>query len=287
MRALLPQLAVSGLLTQRLGRYLLNDRANTFLRPGSPYYWGPVFLLMRQIPMRDSDVVEQLQRANDGARWDANKENSEASGAWSAGEVTPDLASAIAAYMQANCQSAALGLAQCFELKGTRRLLDAGAGSGCYSIAFAKANPALRCTMMDLKGMAAVAMDYVRAAGVDDRIDTVVTDMLREEWPKGYDAILLSSIFHDWDFDTCALIAAKAFRALPSGGRILVHEMLLEDTHDGPPAVAAFSMYMLLGTKGQQFTADEIRQILSAAGFGHVRIEPAHGYYFVVTAEKP
>lgn len=287
VRALLPQLAASGVLTQRLGRYFLNDRAQTFLRPNSPHYWGPVFVLMRQIPMSASDVLQQLQRPNDSTRWDGGKEDTEASGAWSAGEVTPELATAIAAYMQANCQSAALGLAQRLEMHGTRRLLDAGAGSGCYSIALASANPALRCTLMDLKGMASVAMSYVRAAGVEDRIDTVVIDMLREEWPKGHDAILLSSIFHDWDFDTCALIAGKAFRALPSGGRVHVHEMLLEDSHDGPPAVAAFSMYMLLGTKGQQFTAEEIRQILSGAGFQRIRIDPAHGYYFVVTGERP
>jgi hypothetical protein len=111
--------------------------------------------------------------------------------------------------------------------------------------------------------------------------------MFREAWPSGYDAIFLSNIVHDWDFETCAVLAAKAHAALSPGGRILLHEMLLDDTHDGPPTAVAFSMYMLLGTKGQQFTAAELSKLLTDAGFRSVEITPTHGYYAVVSAKKP
>jgi hypothetical protein len=73
---------------------------------------------------------------------------------------------------------------------------------------------------------------------------------------------------------------------LPAGGQILIHEMLLDDTHDGPSTAAAFSFYMLVGTKGQQFTAAELSAMLGDAGFNEVSITPAHGYYALVSAQK-
>jgi cyclopropane fatty-acyl-phospholipid synthase-like methyltransferase len=189
--------------------------------------------------------------------------------------------------MHANCLAAALVAAQRVDLSATQRLLDVGAGSGCFSIAFAQANPKLHCTIMDLPSMCEIATGYTRAAGVEARVDTRAVDMFRQDWPHGYDAILFSNIFHDWDFETCKALAARAYSALPSGGRILLHEMLLDDSHDGPPTATAFSLYMLLGTKGQQFTAAELARIVTEAGFTNPRVIPCHGYFSVLSAEKP
>lgn len=285
VRAVLPQLAALGLLAQRLGRYHLTDTARTFLVPDSPYYWGPVLAVLRLVPVTHAAIVDSLKAPESSARWDVDSVRNP-SAEWSSGEVQPPTAQVIGAYMHANCLSAAQTLAQVLDLKGTRRLLDVGAGSGCFSIEMSLANPTLRCSLMDLKGMGEVAMHYVRAAGVADRIDTVVVDMFRQDWPRGYDAVFLSNIFHDWDFAACALLAKKAYEALPVGGRIYLHEMLLDDTHDAPAGVAAFSMYMLIGTKGQQFTGSELSELLMKAGFVDARLTSAHGYFFLVSAEK-
>ena|SRR5450631_3926707 len=285
VRAVLPQLAALGLLAQRLGRYHLTETARAFLLPDSPYYWGPVLTVLRLVPVTHAAIVDSLKAPESSARWDVDSVQNP-SAEWSSGEVLPRTAKVIGAYMNANCLRASQTLAQVLDLRGTHRLLDVGAGSGCFSIEMALANPTLRCSLMDLKGMGEVAMHYVRAAGVADRIDTVVVDMFRQDWPRGYDAVFLSNIFHDWDFAACALLAKKAYEALPVGGRIYLHEMLLDDTHDAPAGVAAFSMYMLIGTKGQQFTASELRELLMKAGFVDVRLTSAHGYFFLVSAEK-
>ena len=91
--------------------------------------------------------------------------------------------------------------------------------------------------------------------------------MFREPWPKGYDAVFFSNIWHDWNFRTCAWLAARAYEALPRGGRIMLHEALLDDDGSGPPTTAAFSMLMLLATQGQQFTFAELKALLENAGF--------------------
>jgi acetylserotonin N-methyltransferase len=110
--------------------------------------------------------------------------------------------------------------------------------------------------------------------------------MFRQPWPTGYDALFFSNVWHDWNVRTCQWLAARAFDALPSGGRILLHEMLLDDDGNGPVTAAAFSMLMLLATQGQQFTAGELKAILDAAGFARVDVTHTHPYYSLVTGYK-
>jgi hypothetical protein len=57
---------------------------------------------------------------------------------------------------------------------------------------------------------------------------------------------------------------------------------------NGPLPAAAFSLLMLLGTRGRQYSLPELRQMLEAAGF--VDIETARtggGYYSLVSARRP
>ena len=43
---------------------------------------------------------------------------------------------------------------------------------------------------------------YIADGGVSDRVDTVSIDMFREAWPRDYDGMFFSNIFHDWDVET-------------------------------------------------------------------------------------
>ena len=111
--------------------------------------------------------------------------------------------------------------------------------------------------------MCEVAKEYVAAAGLSERIDTRAVDMFRQEWPRGYDAVFFSNILHDWNFDTCAQLLAKAQAALPVGGHIFIHEALLDDSGIGPLDDRTFSLVMLLGTQGRQFTFAELKELLT------------------------
>ncbi|MBI2993205.1 MAG: hypothetical protein HYY48_03400 [Gammaproteobacteria bacterium] len=121
---------------------------------------------------------------------------------------------------------------------------------------------------------------------VADRVDTCAVDMFRQEWPPGYDAVFFSNIFHDWSFETCAELARRAFANLPAGGRIFLHEMLVNGSGDGPLTAAAFSVLMLLGTEGRQFTLNELAELLEKTGFRDVSATATYGYYSLVIGRK-
>jgi acetylserotonin N-methyltransferase len=112
--------------------------------------------------------------------------------------------------------------------------------------------------------------------------------MFTTDWPAGHDAHFLSNIFHDWSDDTCRQLARKSFASLPPGGTLMLHEMLMDDDGCGPLATAAFSLLMLLSTKGRQYSLPELRCFLEDAGFTAIESASTGGaYYSLVTARKP
>jgi len=66
------------------------------------------------------------------------------------------------------------------------------------------------------------------------------------------------------------LLARKSFAALPSGGRILLNEILMDDDGTGPWVASAFRLMMLLATLDKQYSLPELREILESAGFAEV-----------------
>jgi acetylserotonin N-methyltransferase len=167
------------------------------------------------------------------------------------------------------------------------RLLDVGGGSGCFSIAIAQRLAAIRCSVMELPAVCEVAQGYIQEGGVADRVDTVAVDMFREAWPRGYDGVLFSNVFHDWNVENNLILARRAHEILPSGGRVFVHEMLLAEDGSGPATTASFSILMLFGTQGRQYSRSEVFRILAEGGFVDLEIAEAHGYYSMISGRKP
>jgi predicted O-methyltransferase YrrM len=280
MGALLGMLKALDLLDRHDGQYRLNNLSRTYMLKGSPYYWGPFFAFTAgALP----NYKVYLENIRDGE----TREQREAADGWESGQMDAGFARVITDYMHCHSMASAVSLSHSCDFSGVKKLLDVGGGSGCYASAIANANSALKATIMELAPVCTVARDYIAKAGVADRVDTVTVDMFRQDWPQGYDAHFFANVFHDWSFDTCAELARKSFAALPPGGRICLQEMLLDESGDSPYPAVAFSFLMAWGTKGQQFTYNQLRDILLAAGFANVKVQRSAGYYSLVTGEKP
>ncbi|MEK9649043.1 MAG: methyltransferase [Gammaproteobacteria bacterium] len=279
IKALIAMLKIRGLLDRHEGRYQLNNLSRTYMLKDSPYYWGPFFSWTSASLPNYKIYMENIR---DGE----TKEEREAADGWESGEMDPEFARTITDYMHCHSIASAVGMSQTCDFSGVNKLLDVGGGSGCYAIAIANANTDMQATIMELKPVCAVAEDYIAKAGISDRVDTKAVDMFREAWPEGYDAHFFANVFHDWSFETCAELAKKSYASLAPGGRICLQEMLLDEGEDNPAAPVAFSFLMTWGTKGQQFTLDELRGILESAGFKNIRAQRSYGYYSMVTGDK-
>lgn len=285
LSVLLSLLAALGFLALHSGRYHVTDVSRNFLLHDSPFHWGG---LLGRVSGNLSvhATLRRLVRGDRSEETAVSGDNKRPVEAWESGQLEAKQARHIAAFMHSHSMPAAAGVARNGDFSGVRRLLDVGGGSGCFSISLARQYPDMHCTVMELPAMCEVAREYIAAAGMADRVDTVAVDMFRQDWPGDFDALFFSNIFHDWDFDTCLGLARKAHAALKPGGRICLHEMLLNDDGAGPLAAATFSLVMLLGTQGQQFTFDQLRGILEEAGFTDIKTVPSYAYYSLVSGRR-
>lgn len=282
---LLPFLVALGFLAQRDGCFHVTDTTRQFLLHDSPFYWGALLARVGAgLPQHKSLCNLLTGTDSEGSPFSSARRPVKA---WESGQLKPELARRIAAFMHSHSLPAALGAARNADFSPVTRLLDVGGGSGCFSIALAQRYPDLHCTVMDLPAMCEVAQEYIAAAEMEARVDTRPADMFRDDWPRGYDAVFFSNIFHDWSFETCAELAGRAHGILPKDGRIYLHEMLLDDDGTGPLTAAAFSVAMLHGTQGQQFTFAQLRDLLEGAGFAGINSLSTYGYYSLVSGIRP
>lgn len=158
-------------------------------------------------------------------------------------------------------------LAEKYPLEGARLLLDVAGGTGIYAIAYLLRHPELHAVVWDRPEVLKVAREMAEAHGVAGRIGFLAGDMFRDPMPIGADVILLSNVLHDWDVVDCWSLVAKCAHALPVGGKLLIHDVFLDDDLDGPLPIALYSAALFQMTEGRAYSAAEYRTWLRDAGF--------------------
>ncbi|MGB3641622.1 MAG: methyltransferase [Rivularia sp. (in: cyanobacteria)] len=277
--ALLGVITSLGYLVQQNSKFNLTQVSRNFLLPQSPYYWGGMFKLMANNPLTHSVLLEGLK--NDTANVYQEQD------VWEAHEMEIEKAKVFTGGMQSMTMPGALGLANHGNFNGVKRLLDVGGGSAAVSVALAQRYPQMLCTILDLPVVCKIAKEYISKAGLSNQIDTYSANFFADVFPAGYDAILFSNIVHDWEWEKCQHLVKNSFEALPKGGRIYIHELLLNDTKDGSITATSYSMCMIWWAKGKQYTASEVNQLLQQAGFADISITSTHSHFSLVSATKP
>lgn len=177
-------------------------------------------------------------------------------------------------------------LAKRLSLEQSEHLLDVGGGTGIYSIALLLANPGLQATVLDRPEVLKVAAEIAQQHGVGDRLRLLPGDMFTDDLPSNYDTILLSNVLHDWDVPHCRSLVARCADALPKGGRLLIHDVFLNDEHDGPLPIALYSAALFTLTEGRAYSAAEFRTWLEEAGLTMAQIIPTSVHCGVLPAYR-
>ena len=151
-------------------------------------------------------------------------------------------------------------------LRHAGRLLDVGGGSGIYSIALLQQNPDLQAVVWDRAEVLKVAKELGEVHGVADRLQLQAGDMFADPVPADCDVMLLSNVLHDWDVPQCRELVQRCASALPTGGRMLIHDVFLDDDLGGPLPIALYSAALFSLTEGRAYSAAEYRSWLSQAG---------------------
>lgn len=188
--------------------------------------------------------------------------------------------------LSGRAKNVAPALAAAVDLSSARQLLDIGGGTGIYSYALLQKNPNLNAILFDRPEVLKVAESMGQQYGVLDRCRLVGGDMFADPLPSSIDTILLSNILHDWDLPECNQLIARCGEALGPGGRLLIHDVFLNDTLDGPLPLALYSASLFSFTEGRAYSAAEYRFWLEAAGLQCHAIVPTGVHCGVLAATK-
>ncbi|MEV0132558.1 methyltransferase [Dactylosporangium sp. NPDC050688] len=255
-----------GLLVKHDSRYRNSPIAEEFLVRGKPYYFGGWVQMLDQRLYPGWARLTDAIRTNRPTTWNPDRQSSLFDG------EDPRLLAVFWEAMHSLSTFTARALGRAVDLSGARRLLDVGGGSAAYDIELCRLYPDLTATVYDLPKVADIAAGKVEEAGLADRIGTVAGDFFAgAALPGGHDTILLSMILHDWAEDRCRGILRKCWAALPSGGQVVVAELLVNDERTGPPPAALMSLNMLVETEGRNYTPGEYTRWLRDAGYQDVR----------------
>ena len=176
----------------------------------------------------------------------------------------------------------------CLDLRGVRRVLDVGGGSGAFAVAFAAAGPGIRATVFDLPNVIPLARSYVGRSGLRDRVDFATGDYARDELGSGFDLVFLSAVIHSNTARENEGLIRKCAAALNPGGSVVVEDFIMDDARTGPLHGALFALNMLVGTDGgDTYTETEVRAWMEQAGLEDVaRIETQHDTTQIIGRKK-
>jgi len=281
---LLTGCASLGLLEGTRGRYRNSELAEEYLVRGKPYYFGGFVQMLDQRLYAGWGRLTEAIRTNRPTTWDPEQQSSIFDG------EDPLLLAVFWEAMHSLSTFTARTLGAAVDLADAARLLDVGGGSGAYDIELCRLYPRLTATVYDLPQVTPIAAEKIGQAELSERIATVAGDFFADaRLPEGHDTILLSMIMHDWAEERCRAILRKCWAALPTGGRLIISELLVNDERTGPPSAALMSLNMLVETEGRNYTPSEYTRWLHDIGFHDVHTVwfEAPGANGAVIATKP
>ena len=223
--ALLSACVGLGLLGKDGPRYVNAPAATTYLVRTAPMYFGDYFRF--QIARQIYPTLQHLEKALGGERVD-----------FYGGIQGPEQARAFGIAQHSGSLGPAHVVAGLVDLGGCRTLLDVGGGSGAFSIVLCRRHPELRATIVDFPSVQPIAEELIGNAGLADRIQFVASDALTGPWPAGQDAVLMSYLLSAVAAQRVGDLLTRARRSLRPGGRLLVHDFMLDDDRSGPPTAA-------------------------------------------------
>jgi SAM-dependent methyltransferase len=281
LRILCDYLTIMGLITKENGRYALTEESALFLDRRSP----------ASLTVVTGFLGSTWHKKNIEALTDAVRKGGTAGVQGDNSKPQDEVWVAFAKSMAPLTVPAANFIAELIGASEGKpcNVLDIAAGHGNYGITIARKNPHAQIVAVDWPSVLAVAQENAQAAGVSNRYTTRPGSAFETDLGSGYEFVLLTNIFHHFDIPTCETLMRRVYAALKPGGKAVTLEFVPNEDRVTPPAAAAFSLNMLVGTDaGDAYTFSEYEKMFANAGFAKTALHPVTGMpQQVLISRKP
>jgi len=180
-------------------------------------------------------------------------------------------------------QGEAEALADAVDLGDCRKMVDAGGGSGLYSVYLCRKNPHLRSVVIDKRETLVATREMIAGCEEEDRIELLEADMAIDPLGKNIDAILLSDVVYEDSFAEKVLKNART--SLRDNGLLIIRGYYYDPENPKSRFSALFRLNMIVFTpNGSILTLPSMKKKVAEMGFTITRVTPLTGLSSLILA---
>lgn len=168
------------------------------------------------------------------------------------------------------------------------QILDIGAGSAPWSVAFAQSYPSAHVTALDLPAVVEQGQQQTLELGLQDRYTWIAESMDTHTFPLlSYDLIIVAHVFRFISEERARKILQALAKSLRPHGTLIVADVFMAEDQQGPAPAITLDLSMLVNTQqGQIRTWREIALWLNTCGLEHAQPFHVAGPFPIVFAQK-
>jgi len=198
-------------------------------------------------------------------------------------EWTPEMSGNLASAMGAQAASTMDRMVRAVDCFGVRSMLDLGGGAGTYSIAFAHRYPRLQVVLLDKDDhLLGIAAKEIAKHDLSNRIAVKNGDFFVDDIGNAYDLVTLCSVICLYGEEQNRALLNKVHASLAQGGRVLIWDLVLDESKTSPLQAAIFAVNMLTATaSGRCYSHREVTEWLQYTGFDDIRRIPIESFQLI------
>jgi predicted nicotinamide N-methyase len=171
------------------------------------------------------------------------------------------------------------------DLSGCKRMIDAGGGSGIYSVALCQKYPELHSTIVDVKDTLAVTEQLIANRQEKSRIALREGDFLKDSLGDNVDVVLLSEVIYEES--TAKIVLRNAWDSLAENGVLIIRGYYADPEKSRPLFGALFAFKELVDNAQRKImTISMLEKNVREIGFRIIRVTPLTEYSFVLVGKK-
>jgi 2-polyprenyl-3-methyl-5-hydroxy-6-metoxy-1,4-benzoquinol methylase len=270
LRPLLDACVSMGLLNLKNDMYSNSHFSRVYLIEGKPYYVGD-FIQLLYNESRQWDKLYEIVKNNENYTEEQNSEEAHRT--------------FIKGMNNLGMLGEADALLHSVDLSGSQIMVDAGGGSGLYSVVLCQKYPELRSTILDKRETLDITREMISSHKVSERIKLQECDITKETFGENIDVVLLSDVIYD-DSEAESILR-NAWNCLVNNG-ILIVRGYYSDPEDTKPFFGfLFLLNQLVFEPGRNIlTITSLQKKISEIGFDITKSSPLTERSFIVIAKK-
>lgn len=271
LKPLLDACVSMGLIVSQTGNYMNSHFSRVYLVEGEPRYVGDLI----QLQYNESSKWDKLYDIIKGSKNISDEQHVD--------EVNHR--TFIKAMNNLGMLGEAEALRNAVDITGCKKMVDAGGGSGLYSIVLCQKYSELKSTILDKSDTLVVTKEIIAGYKESERITLREADITKESFGKNIDVVLLSDVIYDES--TAVSILRNAWNCLRKNGFLILRGYYSDPENTKRLFGALFVLNQLVFDPNRKImTISSLEKNVSNIGFSITKISPLTERSMILIAKK-